>query len=226
MFQKPPLDRPLGNAGSRVRFTRWGVLSLALLSAPFATACQELDTSVTSGGLSQADAGAQPACAVPFSLDPTGEIICGDPDSGAPPVVTKTPPIQTADGVTLDPCVQTLQQAVKIRQRTCAGCHAPPAAMGAFAFVLDDNRLIAARSANPQVLDTTGMRQRLVIPGDPDNSRLYQRIVHTATAAEGQMPPLNTDPTLPQNPRPSVSEISVLRTWIKTCLGAGADGGA
>lgn len=228
MLQRHPVDGTSADAGWCVRFVGWGALTLCripllfLLCAPLAIGCQELDAGAASGGPRQPadnpDAGEGSGCEVPFSLDPTGEIICGDPVTGEPPVVTETPPIQTADGLTQDPCVQTLQQALRIRKRDCASCHAPPAAMGAFAFVLEDDRLITARSANPQVLDAAGMPQRLVIPGDADNSRLYQRILHTEAAPEGQMPPLNTDPTLPQGSRPSVSDISVLRTWIETCL--------
>jgi hypothetical protein len=229
---------------------------LLLLCAPFATACmQELNSGAASGGLRQPpepDSGAaapvveagpapmaeaavdtdaappdQPPCPpgiVEYSLDPLGIIVCGQAN-GDPPVVTDTPPIQTPDGSTNDPCVQTSGQALVIRQRYCAQCHNAPAAFGNFSFVLDDNQLTSTKS--PTFTDDAGNHLQYIVPGDTDNSLLYQRVVHTMANPQGQMPPTGSPaPGIPLNARPSVSEISVLRTWIETCLPTGDDGGA
>jgi hypothetical protein len=216
------------------------LFALALCCVSSLTDCQDVNTAAASGGLRPSpapltrpvapttarDAGAEvvaedgpdSGCVVPFELDPLGIIICGDPITGEPPVVTETPPIQTRDGSTDDPCVQTTQQAYRIRETFCSSCHAPPASFGGFNFILDDAKLVdPAVGISNKTRDDAGKLVRLVIPGDPDNSWIYQRVQHTRAAPRGQMPPLNTDPTLPQNPRPTVSDISVLREWIENC---------
>jgi hypothetical protein len=232
-----------GRRGSTTGNRRLEVGLLLLSCLPVASGCQQVDTAAASGGLRQEvlpeavlprarlDAGAPAAvvtviepvdsgCASPFALDPLGTVICGDPVTGDPPVVTETPPIQTHDGgVTFDACVQTTEQALQIRETFCSGCHAPPASQGGFNFILEDARLSdPVRGVSNKTRNNLGQPVRLVIPGDPDNSWIYQRISHTNAAPQGQMPPLTTDPTLPQNPRPSVSEISVVREWIDNCL--------
>jgi hypothetical protein len=53
--------------------------------------------------------------------------------------------------------------------------------------------------------------QRLVIPGEPEKSRLYLRV------RNGEMPPTRP-PSERQVPRPTISSISVLRSWIGSCL--------
>jgi len=52
----------------------------------------------------------------------------------------------------------------------------------------------------------------LLIPGQPEKSRLYLR------ARNGEMPPTRP-PSERQLPRPTTSSLSVLRTWIQSCLG-------
>jgi hypothetical protein len=193
--------------------------------ASLGTGCfQELDPTAASGRLdapagSSSDASEAPrggaaldGCAQPFSIDPTGALVCGDRDGGIP-VVTATPPIELADGsTTTDPAVATEQQSIAIRQKYCASCHAPPASMGGLGVILDDRALLDAVSST--VTDDAGIAVRLVIAGNPEGSRLYERVVR------GEMPP--------QAPRPTVSDISVLREWILTCLVnlAAKDGGA
>ncbi|MDB4934897.1 MAG: Planctomycete cytochrome [Labilithrix sp.] len=123
-----------------------------------------------------------------------------------------TPPIDQGDGkTTKDPCVRTAQRAHAILQTYCASCHAPPAKMGGFDFVLDDGRLVNAVSSTN--VDEAGKPQRLVIPGNARASSLYQRVV------QGQMPPV-VAPPLPPNPAPTVSDDSELEQWIDYCLGA------
>jgi hypothetical protein len=87
--------------------------------------------------------------------------------------------------------------------------------MGGFDFVLDDERL---KTAVSMTVDDAGKPLRFVVPGDPEQSRLYRRIV------VGEMPPVQAPP-LPANPIPAVSDVSVLRAWIASCLGASASHG-
>lgn len=137
------------------------------------------------------------------------------PDAGSGyTVALDTPPIElNLEGdTTRDACVATTAQARAILEENCSGCHAPPAAMGGFRSILDFPVLVTVTSST--VRDpVTGDPVRLVIPGDPDNSRLYRR------AAGGEMPPMR-DASLPALPRPSISDISVLRQWIEECLPA------
>lgn len=137
------------------------------------------------------------------------------PDAGAGyTVALDTPPIELdfEGETTRDPCVVTSQQARAVLERHCAGCHAPPAGMGGFRSILDFPTLVTLTS-NTQRDPVTNEPVRLVIPGDPDNSRVYRRV------AGGEMPPAR-DASLPQLPPPTTSEISILREWIESCLPA------
>jgi hypothetical protein len=111
---------------------------------------------------------------------------------------------------TRDPCVATTQQATEILTTYCSECHAPPGSAAGFSSILDFPALVNARSGT--VRDpVTDEPVRLLIPGQPEQSRLYLR------ARSGEMPP-RRDPSLPQLRRPTISSISVLRTWILSCL--------
>ena len=114
------------------------------------------------------------------------------------------------EDTTRDACTATTQQARAILERTCSGCHAPPASMAGFRSVLDFPvlvTLVSSTATDPE----TGEPARLVVPGDPDGSRLYRRV------ASNEMPPMR-DASLPPLPRPTISDVSVLRTWIERCL--------
>ncbi len=134
--------------------------------------------------------------------------VCPPPADGTIPVMTSTPPILLADGrTTTDPCVKVLEDSRAIRKATCAGCHDGQGALGApLTFVLDDDAC-AQKESSPKY-----MRQRYVVPGDPEHSLIYQRAV-----VVGDMPPTSTDVANGNNPRPSISDYSVLRQWIM-CL--------
>lgn len=135
------------------------------------------------------------------------------PDAGSDyTVALDTPPIEVdfEGDITLDSCVATSEQARSILERNCAGCHSPPAAMGGFRAILDFPVLVTLTSSTLRD-PATGQFVRLVVPGDPDGSRLYRR------AAGNEMPPMR-DASLPALPRPSISDISVLRQWIEACL--------
>jgi len=132
---------------------------------------------------------------------------------GSPEFTTSldTPPIELPDDkFTRDPCVATTQQAREILTTNCAECHSPPGAAAGFSSVLDFPTLITLRSATAKDPDTQEP-MRLVIPGQPEKSRLYQR------ARTGEMPPIRP-PSERQLRRPTISDISVLRTWIQSCL--------
>lgn len=125
----------------------------------------------------------------------------------------ETPPIELADGTTTkDPCVQTTAQATAILTKDCAPCHSPPGNAANFHSILDFTRLVTLRSST-QKDPFTGEFVRLMVPGDPDRSRVYLRI------SKGEMPP-TLDASLPQLPRPTFSDLSLLRTWIQSCLGS------
>jgi len=134
-------------------------------------------------------------------------------DAGAYTTALETPAIELdLEGTTTrDSCTATTQQARAILETNCAPCHAPPAAMGGFDTILDFPALVNEAS-NTQRDPVTGDPVRLVIPGDPDGSRLYRR------AASGEMPPASNDASLAPRPRPSIADVSVLRQWLESCL--------
>jgi hypothetical protein len=144
---------------------------------------------------------------------PEAPVASAEPDAGSGYTVSlDTPSIEldfTGD-TTRDSCVATTEQARAILERNCSGCHAPPAAMGGFRSILDFPVLVTLTSSTLRD-PVTGDPVRLVIPGDPDGSRLYRR------AAGGEMPPTR-DASLPPLPRPTISDVSVLRQWIDECL--------
>ena len=108
-----------------------------------------------------------------------------------------------------NPCVLVNQDAMDILGSTCSPCHTQLNA-GNFNTVLDFSTLPTLVSTLPNPND--GGQFRFVVPGDPDNSRIYTRVFN------GDMPPADVDPTLPPLPRPTVSQRSILRTWIEQCF--------
>ncbi len=104
----------------------------------------------------------------------------------------------------------------------CARCHGGQTA-GAhqgqppFDFILDATRLKSAVSAT--VKDAvSGQPARFLLPGAPPRSRVYVRV------AGGEMPPPDIV-GLPPNPRPTISDLSVLYEWIAHCTGSDSAGG-
>ena len=202
---------------------KFPVALLLLGLAPAAACIQQLDTMAASGSAhsvpDDTGLGSSDACPNQFAVGSFNEFICGPPD-GANPVLLNGFPIELEDGArAAGPCDSIEQQSLEIRQEYCASCHSPPAKLGGFDFVLDDARLCSAVSSTAK--DDAGNPARFVIPGDPDDSRLYHRMV------VGEMPPTQTPPL----PRASASDFSVLRTWILSCLDryggadAASDGG-
>jgi hypothetical protein len=200
-----------------------------LLAAPLAAACfQEINTAagdgtrdstfVSDGGASldsgsagdDADCNSNGTC----MSCPSGFFLQYAAGGGTwcLPFTVMTPPINNgtdladAANVFTNPCQQNYVDSMNIRHRYCANCHSGgpnQVPNGTFSSVLDDKRLVTEVSKG--VIDDAGKPVPLVVPGDPDHSRLYNRILR------GEMPP-------PGNLRPSISDLSVLRAWIN-CLG-------
>jgi serine/threonine-protein kinase len=76
-----------------------------------------------------------------------------------------------------------------ILERNCFRCHGQDDEAEAGVYVLDRDRLLARKK---------------VVPGDPDGSRLVQRL----TSNKNPMPPRD------ESPRPSAEEIAQIRQWI------------
>jgi hypothetical protein len=154
-------------------------------------------------GCQPLDAGA--ALGEPFTGKTTGLTVALD-----------TPSIELADGGTAsDSCDATRSQALDILENNCARCHGgetPGARQGAppFDCVLDTRKLLTMTSAT--VKDPATLQPaRFLVAGDPDHSRIYVR------AMNSDMPPPDVI-GLPPSPRPSASDLSVLRQWIASCV--------
>ena len=141
----------------------------------------------------------------------------GNPIDAGPAL--ETPPIELpGGGTTQNPCDRTTAQARDILHTYCAVCHGgqtPEADKGnpPFNFILDFQRLTMTRSQNVPDPRDPSLGMVFLVPGDPEDSRVYQRI------ADDEMPPM-LPPELDPLPRPNISEISVLYTWITSCVGA------
>jgi hypothetical protein len=154
------------------------------------------------------------AACQPVNSDAVGEQpcdfgnVCPAPADGTIPVMTATPPILLDDGTfTNDPCVKVMQDSRKVRQVACAGCHNGQGALGApLTFIMDDDEC-AQKEASAKFSG-----QHYLVPGDPEKSLIYKRAVLV-----GDMPPQSTDVANGTNPRPTISDYSVLRQWIQ-CL--------
>ena len=148
-------------------------------------------------------------------IDPTARSVTQQTDAGLT-TVTMTPPIEFDGGAYTSACQVVTYQASAVLEKYCARCHSgrdegahrgvPP-----FDFLFDFERLKNAPSSVADLRDMT-RKMRFVAAGDPDNSRLYLRV------ARGEMPPPDVV-GLPPNPRPTVSDISILREWIASCMG-------
>ncbi|HEX4353037.1 MAG TPA: hypothetical protein VHZ95_08990 [Polyangiales bacterium] len=167
------------------------VLGAVLALSSSLAACQPLDSAAAAGDLQ--------------AVDVDDHTVALDP-----------PAIELADGGSVnDACAATTIQAHEILENNCARCHGgatPGARQGSppFDCVLDTTRLLTMVSATAVDPDTM-QPAHFLVPGDPDHSRIYLRPLH------GEMPPPDVV-GLPPNPRPSVSDLSVLRQWISSCV--------
>jgi mono/diheme cytochrome c family protein len=87
-------------------------------------------------------------------------------------------------------CDMIRTQSKAILQANCAGCHEAPGKQGNFNFVLEVDKLKSSG---------------LLVPGDPEASKIYSRI------ASGEMPPQG------QAQRPSNNDATTIYQWIKVC---------
>ena len=190
-----------------------------LLAGVLVGACfQNLDTDAASGGDAAAPA--------PGGANLTTWQLCGSPSCDSPngtvPVLLDTPVIYLPDGsTTSNPCDEVEVESNKIRQTYCAGCHESPAGQGGLGFILEDSQLATAFSQTALLAD--GGPQRLLIPGDPYGSRLYQRVATGLGSTGAGMPPAPLAGAA-ATPRPTAADLSVLYAWIVACV-PGADGG-
>src|SRR5262245_12925683 len=127
-----------------------------------------------------------------------------------------TPPIELEDGGTTDDsCEVNTAQAMEILGKSCVACHGTPGAPTAgFDFVTNVETLKSRRVMNPAYFDPRdGLLFRFLTPGEPEHSYIFVRMM-TAT-----MPPKSgVDPRLDVT-YPTISDMSVIYTWIKGCTG-------
>jgi hypothetical protein len=214
---------------------------LLLLCIPVASAaCQPLDTGAASGGNSVVSgAGTLPGddggAVTPESLglvqcamgSPECFALCGSPscallDAAIPPELV-SPVFYLPDGAAVtDPCLAVEADSIAVREKACAACHQDPQRQGGFDYVLDDAKL-AVGVANVAMNDA-GMHLKMVVPGDPEHSFLYDRVML------GQMPPPMSvassiiGSAAAKNLRyPTAADETVLYAWIM-CLGGGDAG--
>src|SRR5262249_36781595 len=126
------------------------------------------------------------------------------------------PPIELEDGGTTDDsCEVNEAQAMGILSLSCGACHGTPGAPTAgFDFVTNLDMLKSRRVMNPAYVDPRdGLLFRFLTPGEPEHSYIFVRM-RTAT-----MPPKSgIDPRLSVT-YPTISDMSVIYTWIKSCAG-------
>ena len=194
------------------------------------------------GGDSNGDAGMDQPDALPDAFPANTNIwqscppnsalcfqLCGSPTCALPdnsiPANLATPGIMLPDGgVTASPCDAIEAVSMQIRERSCGVCHGPsgpPAAV--YNWVLNDHDLVTKAGS---------LGSPLVIPGDPESSRLIQLVQSRFGGAQTGMP-LNSSQAATivgstvantiQYPTPE--DLSVLSAWILNCV-EGADGGA
>ncbi len=159
---------------------------------PRGPACARLGAclALLAGGCNQTDSSGlgSPSLSVGDGGGGGREAGASTPDAGAPPPpappMAMTPPAAPAPGMGAGPMPFDVQG---LLQRRCAGCHdygdGDPAGWGS---VLDLARMIDAG---------------VVVPGDPDGSRMIQRV-----AVRADMPP--------EGARLTAAEVEALRGWI------------
>ncbi len=101
----------------------------------------------------------------------------------------------TANAAPADPPPGLAARAREILKANCYRCHGQDGAVeGGFNYVLDRDKLVAARK---------------VVPGQPDESPLLRKVV------AGKMPPPD------EQPRPAAADVALLRQWVEAgALGA------
>ncbi len=94
-----------------------------------------------------------------------------------------------ASAALADPPPGLAARAREVLKANCYRCHGQDGAVeGGFNYVLDRDKLVAARK---------------IVPGKPDDSPLLRKVV------AGKMPPPD------QSPRPSAAEVALLKQWVE-----------
>jgi|SRR5215831_3090552 len=179
---------------SNMNHRLWLIMVVGL---PLAAACQQFDSTAS-------------------SQDPAPEFgSVPDPGNGTFPAQTQTPEILRANGeTTKDPCVKVKDDATTILKSHCSFCHegtgAVPCACD-LKFIMEPDQM-QSMPATSMYAKSVGL-SNYVKAGDPDHSLIYFR-----AAIIGDMPKPPTDPTNKSFPATSLSENSILRQWITSCM--------
>jgi hypothetical protein len=159
--------------------------------------------------------------------------LCGSPacalqNNTIVPYLGTTPALLPDGGDAPSSCDQINALSQKVRERSCGPCHGPPPAPGVagFSWVLDDTKISS--------MQAPGYMTPAVIPGDPDDSPIVQRILLRLKGSPDLtgMPPPSGQLSIYLTPTqvsafvyPTAEDFSVLYTWIMACV-PGADAGA
>ncbi len=157
-----------------------------LLTGSLATAClQTPDPGGAASGKTEGGGVFPPGTTPPAATPP-------------PPPPPSPPPGAVTDGgvVSSVTCETVNSDALRILQTNCAGCHQLPNNVANFSFILDVDRL---------VMSTSSTGKRFMTPGNPDESRIYERVM------KNEMPP----PLVMQ--RPTAEDKVRLWQWISSC---------
>jgi len=128
------------------------------------------------------------------------------PDAAQPPmdvVLTACDPNNLPAG-----CDTICVQAQQVLQQDCAACHAVGNTNGMSSGSITDYHALVNVRASSMYLPGTFY----VVPGDPDNSLIYKRII------DGEMPPAASEVGSYPLPRPTTSDESALLQWIRQCV--------
>jgi hypothetical protein len=130
------------------------------------------------------------------------------------PVDTMTPEIGVVASDNGDPtktamtgCEKTAFDGQAILSFYCDGCH-QQGAIGNLVGIDTAAMSLIGKEASPKYAG-----QKYIVVGSPETSLIYERIVMSA-----DMPPPSTIDS--PVPHPSISDMSVLRQWILTCMAA------
>ena len=174
--------------------SRW----LLLLCAPLASACfQPVDESATNGTIAAGNA-------PPAPTDPV--TTTSVPDEPAGTLVDGTE-VKEGSG-----CGVTDDQAMDILNTSCAGCHTGSQPISGIPE-LDIMDLSGTKTGLAVGQGFAGKNIRYLIPGDPEKSLIYFRMV------QGSMPKPASDINAIQVRIPTPSDFSLLNAWIKLCIG-------
>jgi hypothetical protein len=93
-------------------------------------------------------------------------------------------------------CDAVNASAFKVLKMHCSGCHQHPFNQANFSFVLDVDKL---------VMSTSSTGKKFMVPGRPDDSRIYERVKNN------EMPPAVV------TVRPTRDDLGSLWQWITSC---------